>query len=202
MFLKYGVRVRTGETIEPVTLEEARVWCKVDPDDTTDDAMLLLLISAARERAEDLTGMCIARRQLEWRIDRLPDGGAPLEVPYPPLISLDYITYLDTAGDSQTLSGSPDPWILEDKDLPARVTPLYGQSWPATRNQIGSVLVGFTAGYTTNAKMPASLKLWIQQRICTWASFRETLTMKGVSELPRDYVDGLLDSLRLGRFFA
>jgi hypothetical protein len=45
-------KVITAVATEPVTLAEARLQCKVDADDTTHDAVLTALITAAREFAE------------------------------------------------------------------------------------------------------------------------------------------------------
>lgn len=197
-----GLTVLTQARFEPITLEEARLWCRVDADDTSEDWILLLLIEAARDRAEDLTGLAVARQSLEWTIDTLPDGDVALEIPRPPLVSLDYITYLDLDGAWQTLAGSPDNWVLDTTSTPARVTPLYGANWPTVREQIGAVKIGFTSGYITSSQMPPKLLLWLQQRIATWYCYRDTLSEKAINEMPRDYVDGLLDHLRFSKFFA
>ena len=40
----------TDATVEPVTLDQAKVQCRVDDDITTDDDLLQTLITAARQQ--------------------------------------------------------------------------------------------------------------------------------------------------------
>lgn len=200
--MTWDVREVTAPTVEPVTLTEARLWCRIDADDTTQDAVLLLLVRAARERAEHITGRKFARRQLELRLDAFPADDAPIVLPYPPLYTLDSITYA-TGGADVAIEGSPQGWTLDvgGDQNPARVSPLV--SWPSTDEQVAAVRVRYTVGYASASLMPASLRLWIQARISTWYEQREHLALDGkASELPRDFVDGLLDGYRARSMFA
>ena len=200
--LRPDITVVTANTWEPVTLEEARLWTRADPDDTSQDAMLLELIQAARERAEDLTGMSLVRQTLRWSIDKFPASDLPLEIPWPPLISVTSITYMDSSGDWQALAGSPDQWILNTAAMPAKITPLYGESWPDVRDRSGNVQIEFVCGYAAAAQVPARAKLWMRKKITDWDCDRETISPKAYVQLPRGDVDGLLDTLRFSAFFA
>jgi len=200
--LRPNITVLTAATSEPVTLEEARQWSLLDADDTSQDWKLLMISKAARERAEFLTGMALLRQTLEWRINRLPTDDNPLEIPYPPLVTLNYISYIDSTGVAQTLAGSPDAWLLNAEAMPARVTPLYGEPWPDVREQTGAVRIGFTCGYATSSQMPAQLLLWMQQRIESWFCAPGAMAPRAVHEMPRDHVDALLDPFRFDRFFV
>lgn len=197
-----SIRVLTPPSIEPVTLSEARLWCRIDDDDTTQDAMLLILIGAMREYAEEITGRAIAARQLEVVLDRLPDGSTPIELPSPPLQSVSYIRYLDTGGVEQEMSGSPTQWIIDNASLPGRISPLFGANWPGTNDGIGNVRIGFTCGYPNVTAMPKKLRLWMQTRIATLNEHREQIDMSNLAKLPYDFVDGLLDGLRVLKMFA
>ena len=197
--MTWDVREVAAPTTEPVTLAEARLWCRIDDDDTTQDAVLLLLIRAARERAEFLTGRKFARRQIELRLDAFPDD--VFELPYPPLYTLDSITY--RTGDADVvISGSPEGWVLDvgGDQTPARVAPV--DSWPATDDIPAAVRIRYTVGYASATAMPALLRQWMQARVSTWYEQREHLAMGSVNALPRDFVDGLLDGLRAVQMFA
>lgn len=209
--MTFDVRQLTAPNHEPVTLTEAKLWCRIEDDDTAQDAVLLLLIQAARERAEEITGRAFARRTFELRLDDFPTevgikarDVAPVVIPRPPLVTLDYVTYATTDGDVSWV-GSPQAWDLDvgGDSNPARFVPSGGGSWPTVDVRPGAVRVGFTAGYATASKMPQRVRLWMQARLSTWFEQRETIVVgKSVANVPRDLVDGLLDELRAVTLFA
>ncbi len=199
--IKRSMRVVTPPAFEPVTLTEAKLWCRVDDDATDEHATLLLLIAAMRERAEDLTGRAYVQRTLELWLDRFPDDGV-IELPFTPVQSVTSVTYVDGDGASQVLSGSPEEWQEDLNSDPALICPLYGESWPATRQVLGAVKVRYVAGYATVNAVPKALRLWIQANIATLFENREQLVQQGVVSIPRDLAIGLLDGLRGHRMFA
>lgn len=189
------LRVVTPPATEPVTLEEARLWSQMDPDDESQNAMLLLLITAAREYAENYTNRAYVNRQYELRYPYFPSHD--IELPMPPLVSVDYITYTDANGVDQTLGGSPDEFQVELYREPARIKPLYGEVWPSTLGHaIDEVRIGYTAGYGAGVKnIPKALRIWIQQRVTTFDCKREAMKKSTDVALDRNMVDGLLDAL-------
>jgi len=208
-----NVRVLTAPEIEPVSLEQARLWCKIDTDNTEDDPLLTILIQAARERAEELTGRAFVQRQLEAVYDRFPDSGKPIELPGAPLVSVEYVTYADTSGAWQTLSGSPDQWVLDTTRAPGRIQPPVGEDWPSAESgHVGAVKIGFTCGYAYSGSpsndaqrdaLPATLKTWMQLRLASFYENRESLVVgQAFQQPPRDFVDGLLDGLIVRKRFA
>ena len=196
------VRVVTPPTVEPVTVQECRDWCRIDSDDTTQDAMIQLIIIAMREHAEGLTGRAFAPKTLELIMDAFPPNDMVIELPYPPLASVSYITYVDGGVADQTLSGSPDAFLVDIGSAPGRIAPLYGGQWPATREQIGAVRIGYVAGYATTNLVPKAFRIWMQARIATLFEHREQLVMQNVVEIPNAFADGLLDILRVRTGFA
>jgi len=196
------VRMVTAPAVEPVTIDEARLWCRIDADDATQDAMLQLLIIAMREHAEAITGRAFASRTLEFVMDAFPPDDEPIELPYPPLASVSYITYVDASGADQTMGGSPDAFLVDTASYPGRLTPLFAGTWPAIRDQIGAVRIGYVAGYATTNLIPKALRVWMQARIATIFENREHLVMNNMVEIPRDFADGLLDSLRVRVMFS
>lgn len=216
--MTFDVRELALPSTESVTLTEAKLWCRIEDDDTDQDAILLILIQAARERAEAITGRAFARRTFELRLDDFPVDGkwtermrvagvtgvAPVEIPKPPLVSLDYVTYASSNGDV-VWAGSPQMWDLDQggDSNPARFIPTGGAAWPSVAARPGAVRVGYTAGYATTSRMPRRAQLWMQARISTWFAQRETIVVgKSVSNVPADVIDGLLDELRAVYLFA
>jgi uncharacterized phiE125 gp8 family phage protein len=197
-----SVRVVTPPAFEPVTLAEAKLWCRVDEDDTDQDATLMLLIIAMREYAEHLTGRVFAERTLELRLDSFPADGE-IVLPYPPVQSVSAISYIDSDSAETALDASPAAWQEDLTSVPARVKSLSTGTWPTALETYGAVRIQYVAGYATHNLIPKTLRLWMQARISSLFENREQLvTGTIVAELPRAFVDGLLDNLRAERMFA
>lgn len=202
------VRVLEAPAAEPITLTQAKLWCKVDQ--TAEDALLELLIQAVRERAEEITGRAFVQRRMELRLDKFP-ADPVIELPFAPLISVEYVKYIDAAGTLQTLEGSPTNWIEDAGSEPGRIQPLHGTSWPNTQDVIAAVRIGFQCGYAPAAgsptdyasNIPARAKQWMQARLASFYENREHIVVgKVVNQPPRDFVDGLLDGLIVHKRFA
>ena len=151
---RYSLKRASGPSDEPITRAEAKLHLKVD-DQTADDALIDLLVSAAREDAEDFTNRCFCWSTWELRLDEFPTSGLQeILLPRPPLIRVESIRYVDADGVTQTLGS--DNYQVDDKSEPARVRPAYGLSWPATRAQMNAVTVSYVAGYpVSEAGSPA-----------------------------------------------
>lgn len=181
--------VIVAPTEEPVTLEEAKVQCRIE--NTYEDDEIAAMIVAARNQAELKLNRYIITQTLDAYYDRF---GSCFELP--PLQSVTSITYLDNNGDSQTLAASQ--YVVDDKSIPARITPAYGVTWPSTYDQTNAVSIKFVAGYGLAADVPECIKQWIKLQVSGYYDNRNPVVVgASVTEMPRDYVDGLLDSERV-----
>lgn len=142
-------KVVAAPTVEPVTLAEARLQCKVDSDDTTHDALINVLITAAREFAEHYTGRALAEQTLEAAARCFPDCDH-IDLPRPPVSSVTSIKYTDAAGVEQTLSASA--YSLSPYELSNRVSLAYGLTWPTTQDVADAVRIRFVAGTASGQK--------------------------------------------------
>ena len=198
--------------IEPITLADAKQHLRIDVSD--DDALITMLIAAARQYAEQLTRTSFITQQWSLVMDAFPGPslmGAPAGVPFSlpghavllehgPVQSIDSITYLDMSSTLQTFASTN--YVADLTGLLTRITPKFGQIWPITLPQIGSVTVNFTAGYgATVDKVPAGLVQWMKLRIGTlYENREEVVTGRGINVTPMPFIDGLLDPYRLVRF--
>lgn len=194
-----GIRVVTEPSGEPVTLAEAKLWCRVDDDDTTQDAMLIMLIKAMRDYAENLTGRAFVERTLQLRLRGFP--GHEIKLPYAPLQSVTSITYVDTDGAEQSLDGSPSLYQADIYREPGVVMPVYLGLWPTPRYDLDSVKITYVCGYASLSLIPANLKTWMHARIATLYDNRTQLVRSGKVRIPWNFADGLLDSLVVPDFF-
>lgn len=144
----------TPPAAEPITLTEARLHCRIDS--AAEDSLLQTWITAAREEAEVWTERTIPAQTWKLFLDRFPgyDGRTPfgeslearrIRLPRPPLVSVSSITYVDTAGDVQTLSSSL--YLASTNREPGTIEPAYGQIWPTSRYQADAVRIQFVAGW-------------------------------------------------------
>jgi len=173
---------------EPLTLAEAKLHLRVDITD--DDSLITALIVTARQQAEHRTGRALVSQQWRLGLDQFPDDS--LELPKPRLVSVQSVTYLDSNGTRQTLSGG-DYEVITD-ELVGRLVPAFGKSWPDCREHPGSVQVSYTCGYGAASDVPQSIKAWMLLAIGAWYENREALTAgQPVAELPRCFWNGLLD---------
>lgn len=203
-----SVRVITPPAVEPVSLVQAKAWCRVDTDDTSQDAVITMLIKAMREYAENITRRAFVERTLELTLERF---GGEIELPRAPLISVDWIKYYDVNGDLQTLSAAL--YEVNTYEQPGEVRPIATASWPATGLVYNAVQIRYRAGYAENGEsgsptdlaynVPAAVKVWMQARLATLYEHREQMIVGAtVNPIPRNFADGLLDALVMGDLLA
>jgi uncharacterized phiE125 gp8 family phage protein len=190
-----GLTLLEAPGAEPLALAEAKAHCKVDADITDDDALIAALIIAARRQAEHLTGRALVTQR--WRLSLVRFPAASLELPRPPLQSIESISYLDQDGARQALAAS-DYEVITD-ELFGRALPAYGKHWPACRAAPGSVLVEYTAGYGLAAAVPQDIRHWMLLAIGTWYAQREASATSAPDALPRAFWDALLDPYHIVR---
>ena len=74
---------------EAVTLDEAKMHLRINPDDNSEDMLIILpLIAAAREYCENYTGRAFAPQ----KITALTDAAGTTELPRCPIKSIDSVT--------------------------------------------------------------------------------------------------------------
>jgi hypothetical protein len=123
----------TAPAAQPVTLAEAKAFAAIE---TTDwDALVASMIAGATAALDGEAGE-LGRAILEqtWRLDLdgFPACSGAIELPLPPLISVDEITYLDPAGAEQTLAPTAYRVTGAGSWGFARITPALDERWPAT----------------------------------------------------------------------
>jgi uncharacterized phiE125 gp8 family phage protein len=191
------LKLVTAPTAEPVSLEEIKEHCRISA--STDDALLLSLIAAARSHAEQKTGRAMVEQTLTLTLDEFPGTIGHIELPKPPLVSVTSVKYDDTDEVEQTLSAD----LYEVKDAsdycPAYIVPAYGETWPVTLAQPEAVRIVYKTGWPITGSpaapvTPEDIKAWIKIRVAGLYENRESFMVgQAVAEFPYDFVDGLLD---------
>lgn len=129
-------------TAEPISLAQAKRQLRVDGTD--DDILIAGLISAARNYVESQCSVSLVVATYRQTMDAFPCGDT-ISLNFPPLVDVTSITYVDTAGATQTLATTVYSVLTSER--PGKIKLKYGQSWPSVRSQPDAVVITFRAGY-------------------------------------------------------
>jgi len=101
-------------------------------------------IRSMRIYAENYSHRAFITQKWQLNYDSFP--GEEIEIPKPPLISLDSVKYIDTDGVLQTLAVDTNYEAVLGGET-GKVKLVSGKSWPTTKTTLNAVQIAFTAGY-------------------------------------------------------
>lgn len=169
--------------IEPVTLAEAKVHCRVDVDE--DDTLLASLIAVAREHLERMSRPRVAMTAQRWLhvADEWPTSDTIELRPYP-LLSVAEVRYTDDDGVETTIASTE--YQVDTYSTPGRLRMLNG--WPsATLAPLNGLQIEFMAGYGEDVlSPPMALRQAVLLLVGHWYENRELALTTGAipKELP------------------
>jgi uncharacterized phiE125 gp8 family phage protein len=188
-----GLKVITEPTVEPVTLAEAKLHCRVTGTD--DDARITTMITAAREHAEQITGRSLAEQTLRLYLDAWPEYG-DVELPRPPVTQINSVQYYDTAGALQSITSTN--YALDDKrDQDVHwLLPADDYEWPDVNDVANAIIIEYEAGYTAE-NCPAAIKQYILASVAAMFDQAAALARSDRNPQPVKWIEGLLDRYRI-----
>lgn len=167
----YGsVQIKTAATVEPVSVEETKRFCRIDDD--TDDDLISGLIISARSIIESQTSLALITQTFIWTMSEAPTVGfipiaaefdnetfnRLLDLPRSPVQSIGPITTTASDGTVTALVSGTD-YVLNTVSDPGRVQFL---NLPPI-SSLSHLSVEFVAGFgATGAAVPAALKTAIK----------------------------------------
>lgn len=180
-----GKFVRLAAPAEPpVTLEDARLWCRVEAG--LEDGLLQGLLAAAYREVERCTyrGCGVATWRGEW--PRFPAAGpqnpdAALRLWPVPLVQVLQVEWLDASQAWQLLPAGGYQ-VDAGSGLSGRLLPAIGAGWPsALAGAAAAVRVTFRAGEQPLAE---DLALCVRQLVAHWYREREAVGGGGQQVVP------------------
>lgn len=131
---------------EPVSLEEAKLYMKIDDDITEDDDLIDSLITSARQQLEKLTGLSFIPKTITVQLKNECGG---IEIPYGPV------------------SGTIDPTLVTDRDgNEIGDFNIYGiGGFYYLPDKTCFVQLIYTAGYGYDFELPEDLKTAIKAKV-------------------------------------
>lgn len=161
--------VRNTEPDAPLTVETATAHLKLLSVDADTSAFLTLLILRAAQSFEEATRRAIMEQTWTLYLDEFPDSDT-IQIPRPPLVSVESVKYYDSDGVLQTLDSSK--YRVHKVGVFGEVEII--DSWPATQSRRNAVEIAFTAGYSDDpAALPPLLVQGLLFIIAHWYLNRE-----------------------------
>ena len=185
--------VSTTATGDPVSLADVKEHLNVTSND--DDNLLAGYIKAATNMLEARARRCFMHQTRQLKMRTFADSryvqGRRIYPPRSPLSSVSSITYVDTAGTTQTLSSTR--YISSTGDKPGFISESYNNTWPDTRVHDNDVTVTYVTGHSSAvSSVPQHVKLALKQVVAHWYRNREAATDGTMKELPIG-IDALLE---------
>jgi uncharacterized phiE125 gp8 family phage protein len=168
--------VTTQPTAEPLLLDDVKNYLRtIVGDDSEDAAILIPMITAAREFCENATGRALA----VCTVTAYPRNFEPAYLPRLPIVSLESASYKDKDGVEHVLEDG-ECVISNDKVYFPNVnaTSLYG---------INPIQVSYTAGYSEGT-LPPALRQAMLMLIAHWYNNREAVQIGSrINEVSADH---------------
>lgn len=184
--------VITPSSVSPVDIDYVKKHLK--SIGSADDVLIASWILASAAYFEEQTGRQLMTTVREYWLDEFPSTNQKIEIPRPPLRSVQSVEYVDANGDvlSFTDGGSPEGLAYDVKApagpyaRPGWVVPKYGGVWPVARFEPGTVRIQFTAGYGDSADdLPDLVKAALLLLVGQFDQFRSETHMAERGALAR-----------------
>ena len=179
-----------GPQIEPISVDEAKVYLKIDYD--AENEVVSALITAARLNVERVTRRVLIEQHWRLFLDRLPDSKL-IELGIGPVREILQTIYYDEDGQPQVIS--PNDYVVDVSSIPARLKFNVNVSHDRVRS-INGYEIDFVAGFgPTTLDIPHDIRQAILMLVTHWYHNRSAVvsdmngatTPKGVNELLQPY---------------
>lgn len=182
-------------TVDPVSLAEAKVQCRVDTD--ADDAYIAGLVRMATNTVENLLEVSLISQTWQASYDLFPIWAIIL--PRMPMAAGEVtVTYRLGDGTTQTLTSTNNDFQVDYNVLPGRIYPKWATAWPATRGDENSVVVRYQTGYGADGSaVPPEARHLILLLVAHLYDSRQPVTSGNATTVPYTF-DTLLAASGLG----
>ena len=141
-----SLQLNTPPAAEPVTLDQAKAWLRVESGGD-EDALIAALVAAARARAEWHTGRAFVTQAWTLWLDR---AETRIAIPLPPLLSVQSVTLYKRDDSALVLEAG-------DYTVDAAGSRVLLKVAPFELRPVNAAAVAFTAGYGDAADVPADI---------------------------------------------
>ena len=198
-------RLVTPPAVEPVSVNEAKQHLRLEDEDGDDAALLAGLIRSVREFAERFLGRALITQTYLATLDAWPtnhrvegqwwdgtrDGAVSelsradraIELPRPPLQSIELIRTFDDVDQATTFASSN--YLVDAISQPGRVVLRNGVAPPVALRAANAIEIQFKAGYGDDPQsVPEAIRLGMLQVIAHLYENRGDETDQAARETP------------------
>jgi uncharacterized phiE125 gp8 family phage protein len=181
----------SGPAVEPVTLDEAKQFIRVEHDD--DDDVISALIDGSRIHVETQTRRALITQS--WRLTRdvWPEIGCVPLLPAP-VKAVDAVRIYKSDGSTQTIDVAA--FTLDKISAPARLA--FGRgALPAPERPNAGIEIDITCGYGNAADVPEPLRQAIRLLVAHWYENRGLVALGQQIEVLPQGVSALITPYRV-----
>lgn len=182
-----ALTIVTEPASEPLTLAEVKDHLRLSETvGSAEDSVITYYQQTARRYCERFQNRAYIEQTWKLVITAFPRQPY-IEIPLPPLMSIDHVKYYGTGGTATTMTAAN--YYVDTDAEPGRVHLQYGEVWPgATLRPVAGVEVQFVAGYgSAGSSVPDEIKQAINMFTGHLYENREATTPAGniqARELP------------------
>ena len=199
----------SGPALEPVTWAEARDFLKLSG--TGEQTLVELMIAAARQAVEEMTGRMLISQQWELRLDSWPTAKAEIRsesgcqiiplggqgavtLPRAPILGVESVQVVNSIGTFVTVADTD--YVVDASQGGGRIAARAGVHFPEPAHVIDGIRIRFTAGYgTARTDVPPALRQAILALVAGWHEQR------GVADKPGFFPHAVAEMLRPYKLF-
>lgn len=159
----------------PVTLAEAKAHVGIEADDTSFDTALTMHLRGAVSHVARVLDRALGEEVWTLTLDEFPTEA--IELPVGPVLSVDEVAYLDTAGAAQVVDAAD--YTADLVSNPQRIVLNSDASWPDTLDRVNAVTIEFTAGWDADT-LPHDLRMAVLQLTAHWFANREAVNVGNI----------------------
>ena len=167
----------TAATLYPITIDELKIYLRIDDDTGYEDDLLDNIIYAATKNAEDITRRALLTQTWDYYLDGFPSGDS-FKLPFGNLQSVTHVKYTNSASTETTMTVTTDYIVETNGEQCGKIVLAYGKTWPSfTAYPSNPIVVRLVAGWTTVALVPFNIKAAILLICADMYSVREQKIM-------------------------
>lgn len=177
------IKLVTAPATKPLSPAQIKAWLRLSDDEMTDQAETIsIILDTVTKACVEATGMQLMQATYDLFIPVLTEKRS---LPYPPLISIDSVSYINADGDTVTVDYTEDinshygfgMLRIKTDDLP--LIPAYNTDVE------NPVKIRFTAGHATAAEINPELISAMLKHFATLFEMREDVVLGTTkAELP------------------
>lgn len=169
-------KIKTAPVSDPFDLTETKQLLDVDPSDTNDDKLILMLGKAATNLFEEYTGRKLITQSWHQYLSDWPEQQDEIEIIFPPLISVVAVKYYNEAGQASTFAAGN--YTVDNSSEPGKIVLLGSATWPSeiTLRDAQGIEIEFTCGYGDKfTSVPVDMRAIIMFLVARWFHNRQEL---------------------------